>query len=138
MENRYTGVFESVGEMTFWAIASRLVSGTVALMIEGAKATFGVKPSPNAIKAMLQTSAFPMSDASGAQYNVLTQGAGTVNPLGAIALAKAIDSTRSVGSNWLVTSVTESTTIDGQNVVWGDNIVWGDNVVWGEILGGIF
>jgi len=51
----------------------------VALMIESAKTTFGVKPAPNAIKAMLQVSAFSMSDATGSPYSVLAQGAGALN-----------------------------------------------------------
>ena len=35
-------------------MAAGVVSGSVALVIENAKATFGAKPTPNAIKAMLQ------------------------------------------------------------------------------------
>ena len=43
----------------------------------------GTKPTTNALKAMLQQSAFPMSNASGQIYDVLTQGAGSLNAAGA-------------------------------------------------------
>jgi hypothetical protein len=46
------------------SMSAGVVSGTVALMIERAKATFGAKPTPNAIKAMLMSTAFPMTDAA--------------------------------------------------------------------------
>ena len=59
-------------------------------MIEASRATFGAAPAPNAVKAMLQRSAFPMTDACGAPYDVLTQGAGALNAAGAITLAEAI------------------------------------------------
>ena len=42
---------------------------------------------PNAIKAMLPYSATPLKDAGGVKYDALTQGAGEVDGLGAIALA---------------------------------------------------
>ncbi|MGE3843156.1 MAG: S8 family serine peptidase, partial [Vicinamibacterales bacterium] len=73
------------------SMATAVVSGTVALMIEGARAQFGVEPTPNALKAMLQHTAFPMSDAGGHAYDVLTQGAGGLNAIGAVTLAQALD-----------------------------------------------
>ena len=87
-------------------MAAGVVSGTVALMIEGARATFGATPTPNVIKAMLQRSAMPMSDAAGTPYHVLAQGAGSLNPVGAVELAQALDVTMPVGSYWLVTGLT--------------------------------
>ena len=36
------------------SMAAAVTSGSVALMLEATKATFGVKPTPNAVKAMLQ------------------------------------------------------------------------------------
>ena len=48
------------------SMAAAVVSGTVALMIEQARVNFGAAPPVNAIKAMLQVSALPMTDASGA------------------------------------------------------------------------
>ena len=102
------------------SMAAGVVSGTAALLIEAARATFGAAPTPNAIKAMLMTTAFPMSDAAGTPYHVLAQGAGAVNPAGALALAQAINPTLPVNSTWLVSTPVRSTTVDGQNIVWGD------------------
>ena len=116
------------------SMATAVVRGSVALLIEEAKATFGAAPPANAIKAMLQVSALPMKDAAQQPYHLLAQGAGALNTAGALTLARAINPTLPVGSYWLVTSVTKSTTIDGQNVVWGDNVVWGENVVWGDSI----
>ena len=53
---------------------------------------------PNAVKAMLQFSAFRMHEAGGATYDSLTQGAGAVNAVGAISLAGAINTGAAVGS----------------------------------------
>jgi len=75
-------------------------------------------------KAMLQASAFPMTDADGHPHHVLTQGAGSLNTAGSLTLAQVINPTLPVGSSWQVMGVTKSTTIDGQNIVWGDNIVF--------------
>ena len=69
------------------SMATGVVSGSVALLIEASRTTFGATPTPNTIKAMLMRTAFPMSDASGTPYHVLAQGAGAVNPAGAPAHA---------------------------------------------------
>lgn len=72
----------------------------------------------------------------------LTQGAGSVNAIGALALASAIDSSAPVDyQNQKAWSVT--TAWGDDNIVWGthaevvlDNIVWGtdDNLVWGTAV----
>jgi serine protease AprX len=116
------------------SMATGVVSGTVALMIEKAKLTFGVKPSANAIKAMLQRSAFPLTNASGQRYDVLTQGAGALNAFGATQLAGMLDPRVGTGSNWTTAAPPVTTTVDGQVISWGDNIVWGDNIIWGDSL----
>ena len=46
-------------------MSTAVTSGTVALLMESSKQKFGVKPSPNAIKAMLMHTAFTMADANG-------------------------------------------------------------------------
>jgi len=116
------------------SMATGVASATVALMIEASKEAFGVTPAPNAIKAMLMHAAFPMTDAAGAPYDTLTQGAGALNGGGAIALAQTIDPRAAAGSYWLTSSVTETTPVDGQVIAWGRNIVWGDNIIWGDAL----
>ena len=125
------------------SMAAGTVSGSVALMIEAAKAAYGVKPPPNTLKAMLMQTAFPMSDAAGQPYHVPAQGAGALNAAGAIQFAQAVNPTVPVGGTWLVGTVDGSSTVDGQNIVWGDNIVWGNsydvhktgtqNIVWGDL-----
>jgi serine protease AprX len=116
------------------SMAAGVVSGTVALMIEQAKMNFGVRPTSNALKAMLQQSAFPMTAANNQRYDVLTQGAGAVNAIGAAMLAGAVDPRVAVGGYWLTGSVPNTSTVDGQVISFGDNIVWGDNVLWGDSL----
>ena len=106
-------------------MATGVVSGTVALMIERARVTYGAAPPVNAIKAMLQVSAFPMKGAANATYHVLAQGAGSLNSAGALALAQAINPAVPAGSYWLATGITKSSTVDGQNIVWGDSTLWG-------------
>jgi len=115
------------------SMAAAVTSGSVALMIEGAKAVYGATPTANAVKAMLQHTAFPMSDATGAPYHGFAQGAGALNAAGAAVLSQAINPV-ATGTNWLTVGVAESTTVDGQNIVWGENIVWGNNIVRGEAI----
>jgi subtilisin family serine protease len=116
------------------SMAAGVVSGTVALMIEQSKASFGVRPSSHAIKAMLQRSAIPLSNTAGERYDVLTQGAGSLNALGAAQLAAALDPRVAVGSNWVSAAIPLTTAIDGQTIGWNDNIVWGTNILWGDSL----
>ena len=117
------------------SMSAGVVSGTVALMIEHAKLQFdGARPTSNALKAMLQKSAFPITDATGQVYDVLTQGAGALNAIGAAQLAGALDPRVGVGHYWVTGDMPNTTTIDGQVISWGDSIVWGDNIVWGDAL----
>lgn len=117
------------------SMAAGVVSGTVALMIEQSKLTFGgVRPKTNTIKAMLQRSAIPLKNASGVRYDTLTQGAGSLNALGAVQLAAALDPRAAVGTTWVAGTIPLTTTIDGQVIGWNDNIVWGTNVLWGDTL----
>ena len=64
------------------SMAAAVTTGVVALMIDAQKRAFGrsAKLPPNAIKAMLQHSAFVLPD-----HDVLTQGAGALNGDGAVA-----------------------------------------------------
>lgn len=152
------------------SMATGVVSGLAAVMIDanqsGAqqrwqeyedslkrnqRGSFEAPPglTSNAIKALLQYSATPLHDASGAIYGQLEQGAGLVNGAGAIALASNIDTTRGVGRYWLTTDTAPYTNFGGtyepwsQAVIWGTRLLrgtsvvdlrqvaWEDNVVWG-------
>ncbi|HKH71731.1 MAG TPA: S8 family peptidase [Vicinamibacterales bacterium] len=138
------------------SMAAAVVSGTVALIVEANRAAFPTASlRPNAVKGILQYTALPVRDERGSPYDYLTQGAGSVNPAGAIELASRIDPLTPLGSWWLTTRVDEWTVIDGQTlpwahtVAWGDalsdgpalyynelawtqNIIWGSNIVWGN------
>jgi serine protease AprX len=116
------------------SMAAGVVSGAVALVLEGAKQTFGQKPTPNAVKAMLQFSAFPLSKSNGDAYDVLTQGVGSLNVPGAIAMARALNPAVPVGTSWVAGAIPLTTVIDGQTIAWGQNIVWGDNLIWGDAI----
>src|SRR5258706_11740624 len=82
---------------------------------------------PNLVKALLDYSAIRVADA-----DYLTQGAGEINAAGAVALARAIDTSRPAGSWWLATGVSQYTTIGGTTYAWANNVVWGDRVLLGD------
>ena len=70
------------------SMSAAVTSGVVALMIEASRSTNPQRIAlpPNAIKAILQHTAVPL-----AGVDELTQGAGSLNAAGAIALTRAID-----------------------------------------------
>ena len=134
------------------SMATGVVSGLVAVMIEAnqyaayqryqsttknlKRVTPFVAPlmTPNTIKAMLQYSATPLHDANGVQYDVLTQGTGEVNGLGAIELAYFTDVTQPVGTYWLTSAYVPSTPFGDTLEPWAQNIVWGTTVLTGGSL----
>lgn len=145
------------------SMAAAVVSGTVALVVEAHRNTFPWAPplTPNLVKAILQYTALPARSETGATYNYLTQGTGSVNPAGAIELTSHLDTSLPITSTWLVGDITTSTVIDnerlswaknimwadrvgsgivvyvndpawGQNIIWGSSIDWDDNIIWGN------
>jgi serine protease AprX len=147
--------------LTGTSMASPIVAGTVALMIQA-----NPKLTPNLVKAIIEYTS------QNYRYDALTQGAGFLNTKGAVDLAKflytakagqAYPTNRSwsktiiwgnrklkggvikpAGTAWAPSTVWgASRTAQGANIVWGtvagelDNIVWGtaamdaDNIVWG-------
>ena len=136
------------------SMAAPVVTGTVALMLQ-ANPTL----TPNLVKALLQYTAqvYP-------GYSPLRQGAGFLNTLGAVRLAKyyanphvgdrmPVQKVWSRQINWgshrLTGFIRPSANAWATNIVWGtaktlgadgDNIVWGtaadgDNIVWGTADG---
>jgi serine protease AprX len=121
------------------SMAAPVVSGTVALMLEA-----NPRLTPNMVKAMLQFTAQVYGN-----YNYMTQGAGFLNTLGAVRLARFF----AVGDKgddypnmkawsrhifWGNRRVAGGVLTPG-GTAWGANIVWGDahtpagqNIVWGE------
>ena len=142
------------------SMAAATTTGVVALVIEANRRAFpnaGRDLPPHAIKALLQYTTVAVHDPSGTEYDLLTQGAGGLNALGAIGLAKVLDPAAPVGSWWLTSGVAESSKLGGtlhswtRRIIWGDtllsgqgiytnapawqtNLVWGSTLVWGETL----
>jgi serine protease AprX len=122
------------------SMAAPVVSGTVALMLQA-----NPNLTPNLVKGILQYTAQVY-----ANYDVLTQGAGFVNTLGAVRLAQfyhdaqpgdrvptqAIWSRHVIWGNHVITG---GVIVPSKNA-WGASVVWGsartsgsegDNIVWG-------
>jgi serine protease AprX len=133
------------------SMAAPAVAGSVALMLEANPAL-----TPNLVKAILQYTAQVHPD-----YDGLTQGAGFLNTMGAIEMARAFAnhepgtpypnnpywSRHIIWGNHRLTGgvLLPSANAWDDNIVWGsaldgtgDNIVWGsagsdyDNIVWGS------
>ena len=102
-------------------MASGVESGLVAVTIQAHRdaqaamyqTTGAPDLTPNAIKAFMEYTAFPMHDATGAPYDALSDGAGHINGQGVVALVQSVDTTAPVGSPWLVYPITELSTYDG-------------------------
>jgi serine protease AprX len=122
--------------------AAPVVSGTVALMLQADPAL-----TPNAVKAILQYTAQPY-----AGYDALTEGAGFLNALGAIELARYFAApsasqypSGAPGWNWGRQIIWGTHRIQGGQIMpdvnaWSPGVAWGapttpagDNVVWGVI-----
>ena len=124
------------------SMSAPVVAGTVATMIQADPAL-----TPNLVKAILQFTAqvYP-------QYNALTEGAGFLNSLGAVKLAKYFAGAQkgerypnmtawSKQIFWGNKRVTGGVIAPG-GTAWAQNIVWGDvhtpagqNIVWGDFCG---
>ncbi|MGH9148604.1 MAG: S8 family serine peptidase, partial [Vicinamibacterales bacterium] len=121
------------------SMAAPAVAGSVALMLQ-ANPTL----TPNLVKAILQYTAqvYPA-------YNALTQGAGFLNTMGAVRMARAFahhapGTPYPNGQSWSHHIIWGNHRVTGGVLLasanaWDDNIVWGsaldgdgDNIVWGS------
>ena len=117
------------------SMAAPQVTGTVALM-------FAVKPGlkPNSVKGALMFSAqrLALKDAAGAALtpglSLLTQGAGSLNTAGAVAVVRSIDTNKLKGERWLTGILEKQSTIAGFNFPWAQELLHGNQVLWGEEL----
>ena len=127
VETEYIGETPHI-KLSGTSMAAVVTTGVVAQMIHAQRKTFGrhAALTPNAIKAMLHYTALDMGE------DVLTQGAGSLNGDGAVALAARLDSTTAVGQWWLTQGVSETSTIDGTTHTWSQRLVWGDRLIWGN------
>jgi serine protease AprX len=115
------------------SMAAGVVTGIVATVLEANREVFddarkaGFALTPNAVKAILQYTALVMP-----AEDILSQGAGSANATGAIALAELIDPSAPIGSPWLTSGIQPFTEIAGTPLAWGQRVVWGDRVIWGH------
>jgi serine protease AprX len=108
------------------SMAAPVVSGIAALMLHK-------NPSltPNLVKAVLQYTAEDRG------YDVMTQGAGYVNAVGALEAASKITASPEQyngGDYWLSAPLSGSSLINGESVLWTGFAVWGEAVLWGGVL----
>jgi serine protease AprX len=124
------------------SMAAPVVSGTVALMLQA-----NPNLTPNLVKAILQYTAEARLD-----YHPLRQGAGFLNTLGAVKLAKFY-AQNTAGARMPIQKIWSRQIFWGNQRLsggyinpranaWSDNIVWGtarslsgDNIVWGTECG---
>jgi serine protease AprX len=117
------------------SMATAVATGVAALIVEAHRANSGAPAfAPNTVKAILEHTSLGMRDASGAEYDALTQGSGGVNAAGAIDVAGAIDSRMPIGAYWLTRIVAPSTTIAGRATMWSQRVLWGGRPVSGTVL----
>ena len=116
------------------SMAAAVATGAAALVIEASRLANPRGPAitPNAVKAILQYTATVLRDDTGAPCDVLTQGAGGVNPAGAVGLASSINTGTPLGSPWLASSPVTYTSFGAVAEPWAQNIVWSGNIVWGN------
>jgi hypothetical protein len=143
---RYSQLFESYPQLKSWSksgsnkfaklsgtsMSAAVTTGIVSLVLEASRGvnTEGAL-TPNAVKAVMQFTALPLSDGNGQRYDALTQGTGEVNARGAVSLALSINTAMPVGSDWLRTPLVPVTQIGGQALGWSQSLIWDDNIVWG-------
>ncbi len=115
------------------SMASAVASGVVALMIEANRLDNPyTRLTPNTVKMLLQYSALPVAEA--ASTIELTEGAGGINAMGALALARAIDPSTRINEHWLERGVEAASRIGATLVSWTRRVTWGDRLVTGDVL----
>ena len=110
-------------------MAAGVASGMAALVLQSNPGL-----TPNALKAVLEYTALSVTDNLGKPYDMLTQGAGSLNGAGALTLAASIDTRAKVGQKWLSGAVVPSSNIGGKLLPWSQAIIWGNHVARGKTL----
>jgi subtilisin family serine protease len=146
---------ETLGDVSLVALSgtsmgAAVATGVVALELDANTHQNGAPLTPNAAKAILEYTAIPVAKAqskaptnadpegSPVAADALAQGAGQINADGAKQLASAINTTAPIRSNWLIGSVTGSSTIGLSSYDWSDNIIWGTNLLHGTVTANNF
>jgi serine protease AprX len=110
------------------SMATAVTTGVVALLIERHRQVSKLPLTPNDVKAVLQFTAIPVQGS-----DVFTQGAGALNPPGALAVVGLLSG--NADPTLRSTSVAQpTTTIGSETYVWNQGIIWGHTYVYGDIL----
>ena len=107
------------------SMAAPAVAGTAALMLDA-----NPRLSAGAVRAVLEFTAQHLADT-----DLMTQGAGYLNALGAVRLAGVIKPQVELGTVWLRMHSSVPVPYDefsGEQVVWSKNIIWGQHVMLGD------
>jgi serine protease AprX len=108
------------------SMATAVTTGVVALLIERHRSVSKLPLTPNDVKAVLQFTAIPVNGA-----DVFTQGAGAVNPPGALAVVAAL--TGNADKTLRSTTVVQpTTTIGTETYTWNQAVIWGHTFVYGD------
>lgn len=120
------------------SMAAATASGVVALLLEANRAAFPDAAgtlTANGIKAILQYTSLAVADpAAGAEFDALTAGAGAINALGALTLARHLDPDAAIGAWRLRSAVSETSTLAGVTLPWRRRMLWGQSLVYGEAV----
>jgi serine protease AprX len=116
------------------SMATAVTTGSVALLLEANREANPGHPAltPNAVKAILQYTSVGIRDDAGIEYNPLRKGAGSLNPKGAIDLARRIDTSTPAGQWWLTTTPYPWTSIGNESLAWSQAVIWGNAIIWGS------
>jgi serine protease AprX len=111
------------------SMAAAVTSGVVALMLDASRDLYEAQLTPNAVKAILEYTAIPLTG-----VNPLTQGTGSLNGGGAVLLAQKVDPGRPIGQWWLTGGVQPVTVIAGQSLGWSRSVIWNNRLVSGDVV----
>ncbi|MFN3651747.1 MAG: S8 family peptidase [Armatimonadota bacterium] len=119
------------------SFAAPQASGAAALLLQAYPAL-----DPNTVKGLLTFTAerLPVTDSWGyplpSGLSTVTQGAGSLNVVGALALAGCVSHGASAGAYWQTAAPTYSSTINARTFSWNRNLYWADRVLSGNDLFG--
>jgi len=122
-------------ELSGTSMAAPQVAGIAALVLD---ANPGL--APGAVKGVLMYTAqtLALRDGTGTPlsttFSVLSQGAGSVNAVGAVQLALQLNSTTPAGSVWCTSPIVPESTVAGTSFTWAQFVLWGSKALWGTDL----
>jgi serine protease AprX len=108
------------------SMAAAVTTGVIAAGLEAFQSNnhTGETLTANMVKGIVQFTAFEVfgSDA-------LMQGAGSLNPQGAIRFMGAVEPSLTI---WDDSGVTPRDSVDGQWLSWSQQLIWGNQIIWGS------